>query len=293
MWRWFWPKSRENRRARLPKSSSRSSSKTKPSIGVFEIAGPGFINLRLKPEVWQNEVREILRSGMHYGDSESARAKVNVEYVSANPTGPMHVGHVRGAVIGDVLALCWKSRLRVCREYYSTCRVRRSMCWRVPSFCVTARLWAKNIGDIPEGFYPGEYLIAVGGAMAERYGKKWLRSNRNPTGCRRSVRVRGRRHDAAASATISPLSGVKHDVFTIGARAWSRRTASTRKILESKGSDLSRRPCSRPKVSCPTIGSRARNFVPRHAIRRRLDRPLEKIGWQLDLFCLRHRLSSR
>ncbi|MDD3371998.1 MAG: arginine--tRNA ligase, partial [Alphaproteobacteria bacterium] len=75
-----------------------------PFVSGVEIAGPGFINLRLHPNVWQAEISEILRAGTRYGDSDIGHgARANVEYVSANPTGPMHIGHARGAVVGDVL----------------------------------------------------------------------------------------------------------------------------------------------------------------------------------------------
>src|SRR5581483_9095453 len=91
-----------------------------PSIAEIAIAGPGFINLRLNSDIWHGEIREILKSGLGYGDSKmGAKTKVNVEYVSSNPTGPMHAGHVRGAVIGDTLSnLLAKAGYDVTREYY-------------------------------------------------------------------------------------------------------------------------------------------------------------------------------
>ena len=91
-----------------------------PDVIGVEIAGPGFINLRLKPDVWQGELKNILQAGLSYGDSDMGQGeRVNVEYVSANPTGPMHAGHVRGAVVGDCLcSLLKKAGYAVTREYY-------------------------------------------------------------------------------------------------------------------------------------------------------------------------------
>src|SRR3546814_7283471 len=91
-----------------------------PDVASVEVAGPGFINLRLADAFWRDRLRDVLRDGLAYGDSTvGAGAKVNVEYVSANPTGPLHVGHGRGAVFGDVLAsLLAKAGYDVTREYY-------------------------------------------------------------------------------------------------------------------------------------------------------------------------------
>src|SRR5205085_8363577 len=91
-----------------------------PAVSGAEVAGPGFINLRLGDSFWHTRLAEILRAGPAYGDSSAGGARaVNVEYVSANPTGPLHVGHARGAVFGDVLAaLLEKAGYQVCREYY-------------------------------------------------------------------------------------------------------------------------------------------------------------------------------
>src|SRR3954467_6015146 len=91
-----------------------------PPVTNVEIAGPGFINLRLSPDAWRDELRTILREGEAYGQSDVGRAeRVNVEYVSANPTGPLHMGHCRGAVVGDALARVLEAAgFRVTKEYY-------------------------------------------------------------------------------------------------------------------------------------------------------------------------------
>ena len=140
------------------------------------LAKPGFINIRLAPEVWHAQLRAILRAGTAYGDSAiGGGERVNVEFVSANPTGPMHVGHGRGAVVGDALAaLLAKAGFSVQREYYINDAgaqvdvLARSACLRY------REALGETIGAIPEGLYPGEYLAAVGRALAERDGRRWL-----------------------------------------------------------------------------------------------------------------------
>jgi len=141
-----------------------------------EIAGPGFLNLRLSATFWQARIPEILREGAGYGASTMGGGeRVNVEYVSANPTGPLHVGHVRGAVVGDALAnLLEKAGYAVTREYYindagaQIDTLARSVYLRY----LQAR--GREIGEIPEGLYPGEYLIPVGERLAEIHGDAWV-----------------------------------------------------------------------------------------------------------------------
>ena len=148
---------------------------TDPRIAAAEVAGPGFLNLRLSPEVWQRVVAAALRTGPGFGRSElGAGTKVNVEFVSANPTGPMHVGHVRGAVFGDALArLLAFSGHEVTREYYvndggaQVDVLARSAYERYRE--------ANGLApEIREGLYPGDYLIPVGQALKERYGDSLL-----------------------------------------------------------------------------------------------------------------------
>ena len=146
-----------------------------PIVAEVAIAGPGFINLRLHPQIWQNEIAEILHAGTHYGDSTIGQGvKVNVEYVSANPTGPMHIGHGRGAVVGDVLAsLLIKAGYDVSREYYVNDAGAQVDVLARSTFLRYREALGEDIGAIPEGFYPGDYLIPVGKAIAERDGSKW------------------------------------------------------------------------------------------------------------------------
>ncbi len=145
-------------------------------IDSIEVAGPGFINMRLGSAFWHQRLAEVLKAGEAYGQSGAGGGeKVNVEYVSANPTGPMHVGHARGAVIGDALAaLLEKAGYDVAREYYindagaQVDALARSVHLRY------REVLGEEIGDIPEGLYPGEYLVPVGKSLAETQGDKWL-----------------------------------------------------------------------------------------------------------------------
>src|SRR6266704_5592353 len=146
-------------------------------IASVEIAGPGFINLTLKPQVWADALRTMLRDGASYGASRIGKAeKVNVEYVSANPTGPMHVGHGRGAVFGDALAnLLAFAGYAVAREYYINDAGAQVDVLARSAHLRYREALGENIGKIPEGLYPGDYLKPVGQALAAAYGDKLLK----------------------------------------------------------------------------------------------------------------------
>ncbi len=143
-----------------------------PIIENIDIAGPGFINLRLKPEAWMQALREAVAAGAGYGKSDLGRGeKVNVEYVSANPTGPMHVGHCRGAVFGDALAnLLAVAGYDVTREYYINDAGAQVDVLARSAYLRYREALGENIGAIPEGLYPGDYLKPVGGALVADYG---------------------------------------------------------------------------------------------------------------------------
>jgi arginyl-tRNA synthetase len=150
--------------------------KRRAEVVAAEVAGPGFINLRIADGFWYERLAEMLRAGPAYGDSSvGAGRPVNVEYVSANPTGPMHVGHGRGAVFGDALAaLLEKVGFAVTREYYindagaQVDALARSLHLRY------REALGETIGAIPDGLYPGEYLKETARDMAARDGRKWL-----------------------------------------------------------------------------------------------------------------------
>jgi len=185
-----------------------------PRVVATEIAGPGFINLRLTPAAWLGELRLIAQAGADYGRSTlGGGSVVNVEYVSANPTGPMHMGHCRGAVVGDALAtLLAFAGHTVIREYYINDAdgqvdvLARSVHLRY------REALGEDVGAIPEGLYPGDYLIPLGQALAVEFGDRyvaapesdWLVPFRTRAVAAMMVMIRD---DLA-------LLGIHHDVFS-------------------------------------------------------------------------------
>jgi arginyl-tRNA synthetase len=183
------------------------------NVAEVSVAGPGFINLRLTDECWRGELATIHAAGAEYGKSTvGAGTRVNVEYVSANPTGPMHMGHCRGAVVGDALAsLLEYAGYAVTREYYVN-----DAGGQVDTLARSVHLryreaLGEDIGDIPEGFYPGDYLVPVGQALATEFGDcfaqapegDWLITFRERAVAAMLVMIRD---DLA-------LLGIHHDVF--------------------------------------------------------------------------------
>jgi arginyl-tRNA synthetase len=145
--------------------------RAEPTVEKVDVAGPGFINLTLKTNVWGEELKLALKLGSDYGRSDMGQgAKINVEYVSANPTGPMHVGHGRGAVFGDALAsLLQYAGYDVTREYYINDAGAQVDVLARSAFLRYREALGEDI-TIPEGFYPGDYLKHVGGELAAEYG---------------------------------------------------------------------------------------------------------------------------
>jgi arginyl-tRNA synthetase len=141
-------------------------------VAKADVAGPGFINLTLKPAVWIDALRSAVQSGRQYGKSDiGGGVAVNVEYVSANPTGPMHVGHGRGAVFGDALAnLLAFTGFKVTREYYVNDAGAQVDQLARSAYLRYREALGEEVGAIPEGLYPGEYLKPVGAALAAQYG---------------------------------------------------------------------------------------------------------------------------
>jgi arginyl-tRNA synthetase len=146
------------------------------SVVEVEIAGPGFINLKLRDSFWQARIADVLAAGTEYGASNiGAGQRVNVEYVSANPTGPLHLAHARGAVVGDALAaLLAKVGYEVTREYYINDAGAQVDVLARSTHLRYREALGQSIGEIPEGLYPGDYLKEVGRSLAERDGDKWL-----------------------------------------------------------------------------------------------------------------------
>lgn len=176
-------------------------------VESVEIAGPGFINATLTAGFWQARLGDVLKAGVGYGQSDMGSGeRVNVEYVSANPTGPLHVAHARGAVVGDALVnLLRKAGYDVTSEYYIN-----DAGAQVEKLSRSAHLryreaLGEDVGEVPEGLYPGEYMIPIGQALAEKYGDslkdapeaEWLETFR-----------------AAAVETL--LQAIKHDLAALG-----------------------------------------------------------------------------
>ncbi len=147
-----------------------------PNIAKVEIAGPGFINLTLALAFWPSVLRMVLEQGASYGRSAIGKGEaVNVEYVSANPTGPMHVGHCRGAVFGDALAnLLAYAGFAVTREYYVNDSGAQVDALARSAFLRYREALGETIGEIPEGLYPGDYLKPVGAELAAQHGNELL-----------------------------------------------------------------------------------------------------------------------
>jgi len=182
-------------------------------VAKVEVAGPGFINLTLKPAAWIGALRAVLAAGAAYGRGEVGQGTpVNVEYVSANPTGPMHVGHGRGAVFGDALAnLLAFAGFKVTREYYINDAGAQVDALARSAFLRYREALGETIGAIPEGLYPGDYLKPVGAALAAEYGHDLL----NWPGERRLPLVRQKAVDMMMAEIRDDLAAlnVKHDVF--------------------------------------------------------------------------------
>jgi len=140
-------------------------------IAKADVAGPGFINLTLKPAAWIAALRGAVQLGAQYGASDIGQGElVNVEYVSANPTGPMHVGHGRGAVFGDALAnLLAFAGFKVTREYYINDAGAQVDVLARSAYLRYREALGEDIGTIPEGLYPGDYLKPVGSALAAQF----------------------------------------------------------------------------------------------------------------------------
>ena len=185
-----------------------------PGVSAAEIAGPGFINLKVDAAAWLAELRAIAALGTDYGRSALGQGTtVNVEYVSANPTGPMHMGHCRGAVVGDALAALLEfAGHKVIREYYVNDAggqvdvLARSVHLRY------REALGEEVGEIPEGLYPGDYLVPTGHRLATHYGSKFV-------GAPESEWLALFRKEAVADmlAMIKDdlgLLGIHHDLFS-------------------------------------------------------------------------------
>ncbi|WP_428525361.1 arginine--tRNA ligase [Roseibium sp.] len=184
-----------------------------PEITETTVAGPGFINLRVDQSVWQKILGSILAEGLGYGGTKTADpSKVNVEYVSANPTGPMHVGHIRGAVVGDALAnLLAFAGNEVVKEYYINDAGSQIDTLARSAFLRYREALGEDIGEIPAGLYPGDYLVPVGVALKDEFGSDLLDQDEADW----LPKVKQRAIAAMLDLIRSDLAalGVEHEVF--------------------------------------------------------------------------------
>ncbi len=185
-----------------------------PDVAAVEIAGPGFINLRLKPSAWHAVLAALIAAGDAYGRSTlGGGERINVEYVSANPTGPMHVGHTRGAVFGDALAsLLAFAGYDVTREYYINDAGAQVDVLARSVYLRYREALGEDIGAIPDGLYPGDYLKPVGAALAAKYGA----TLRDMSEAEWLPIVRGEAVEAMMALIRNDLAllGVAHEVFS-------------------------------------------------------------------------------
>lgn len=184
-----------------------------PDVTGAEIAGPGFINLRLTDEAWLAELSTLATLGNDYGRSTVGGCTiVNVEYVSANPTGPMHMGHCRGAVVGDALAALLEfAGHKVIREYYVNDAGGQVDVLARSAHIRYREALGEAVGEIPEGLYPGEYLVPAGEALAKEFGDKYVSAPESEW-----LALFRTRTVAAMLEMIKAdlaLLGIRHDVF--------------------------------------------------------------------------------
>lgn len=195
-----------------------------PEITDVSVAGPGFINMNVSDELWEDLIDDILKNPAEYGNSDLGHGeKINVEFLSANPTGPVHIGHARGAILGDVLSRLFKKNgFDVTKEYYvndyghQVDVLAHSVFWRYQE------LFGLHNGEsLPEGSYPGEYLIPVAQGIKDKDGDKWLNATED------EYVPYFKRVAAAAMMDLIKASlkkiGIEFDVFT-----------SERELVESK-----------------------------------------------------------
>ncbi len=180
---------------------------TVDGITGVEIAGPGFINIRLDPIMWAARIADILSAGTAWGQSNiGAGHQVNVEYVSANPTGPLHAAHARGAIIGDAMAaLLETAGYTVTREYYINDAGAQVDTLARSAYLRYRAALGEDIGTIPPGFYPGEYLVDTGEKFAALHGDTYL--NKDEAEWLPVIR---------AFAIADMLDGIKADLICLG-----------------------------------------------------------------------------
>ncbi|VBB68582.1 Arginyl-tRNA synthetase [invertebrate metagenome] len=246
-------------------------------IASVTVAGPGFLNICFINSFWHDRLRELLIAGISYGDTTlGAGYQVNIEFVSANPTGPLHIGHGRGAVVGDALAaLLEKAGYAVTREYYINDGGTQVDMLARSTYLRYREALGEAVHSIPEGYYPGAYLLPIGRALARRDGKRWLSVSESEW----LEPVRAFAVDAMMNVIRADLEalGVQHDVF-----------ASERQLIAGGGVEtavrlLAERGLVYEGILEPPIGQEAVSWQARPQVLFRathfgdhVDRPLKK-----------------
>jgi arginyl-tRNA synthetase len=254
-------------------------------IAEASVAGPGFINLRLTDAFWRNRLREIVVAGVSYGESdEGAGRRVNVEYVSANPTGPLTAGHARGAVVGDAIAnLLVKTGHVVCREYYVNDAGAQVDVLARSAYLRYLEALGETIAEIPAGLYPGEYLRAVGQALAARDGARW-----------RDLPESGWLAEIRAFAVAEMMALIERDLSALGVlmdRFSSERTLVESGAVKTALAELDRRGLLYTGVLEPPKGKVLDDWEPREQLLFRstkfgddVDRPIAKADGSYTYF---------
>ncbi|GGF51625.1 arginine--tRNA ligase [Terasakiella brassicae] len=245
-------------------------------VTSVDVAGPGFINIRLAQEFWHAKLCDVLAAGTDWGNSDIGNGQtVNVEYVSANPTGPMHVGHGRGAVVGDALALLLaKAGYKVTKEYYINDAGAQVDVLARSAYLRYREAFGETI-EIPEGLYPGDYLVPVGEKLKETFGDKWLNAEESDY----LDEIKAFSINAMMDLIREDLAvlGVTHDVFS-----------SEKELVENGGVDkaiayLEERGLIYTGVLEPPKGKKPEDWEPRPQLLFKasefgddVDRPLKK-----------------
>jgi arginyl-tRNA synthetase len=256
-------------------------------VAAVEVAGPGFVNLRLDNRYWQAHLAALIGAGAGYGRSSLGNGrKINVEYVSANPTGPMHVGHCRGAVVGDALAnLLAFAGFEVTREYYINDAGAQIDVLARSAMLRYREALGDDIGEIPAGLYPGDYLVPVGQALAAEFGRSLLQKPDEEA----LALVKDRTVDAMMAMIREDLAllNVHHDVF------FSERTlhANEAQAIRSAITDLTLKGHIYKGTLPPPKGEKPEDWEDREqtlfrstAVGDDMDRPLVKSDGQFTYF---------
>lgn len=254
-------------------------------VARVDIAGPGFLNLALTDDFWRARLGEVLRAGTAYGASDMGRGrKVNVEYVSANPTGPLHAAHARGAVVGDAIAnLLAKAGYDVTREYYINDAGAQVDKLAGSTYLRYREALGEDVGEIPEGYYPGEYLKDVAREIVATDGDRWLAAEE--AAWMPAMRARAIDLLMAGIRTDLEALGVRQDVF------FSERTLVDSGAVDRALSSLEEKGALYVGVLEPPKGKKPDDWEPREQTLYRataygddVDRPLKKSDGSFTYF---------